>query len=472
MAVLSVSSYSEAYDAYDAYDASAYFLSIESPVVECAPVAAAPTLEHLLLNQLIVTHLAPHLPVSSTLALATTSRTIRNALCHYPSAFRYLDLSTVKAVRHPTFIRGGASQTDEEYYAGPIRGIFAALENREWLLSVSTLILDGITVTADVVQEIVSGDKFNVRILSIREAKQMNMRKLNQVLRYACRPTRPHGTPRLRGLYVFGPKDPVPPKKESPGRRASPDRYRSPSPSEAVSAVGAQLGAEWNRKSQETLAAELHAHDDNKWYHSAGRLIGSTPIPEWAETLRVCEGVIHFDAVLCRGPRHSPNFDRDAGSYLPPAIATTALGPKGCDGCGGCPEGAASFGRSPSHHLPLLAPPPLYSSSIRAAQMPSSDIPYADPKLVVRCDECLKSRWCQRCHKWWCETCFQPGAATFTELQALELINEIVDAGPVGEFDAGLVVAAGEDRPFASGAIKVHMGFCLESCLVNDSSGP
>ena len=103
---------------------------------------------------------------------------------------------------------------------------------------------------------------------------------------------------------------------------------------------------------------------------------------------------------------------------------------------------------SPSHHLAtLLAPPPLYSSPIRAAQMPSSDIPYANPKLVVRCDECLKSRWCQRCHKWWCETCFQPGAATSTE-QALELINEIVDAGPVGEFDAGLVVKppAGTDR--------------------------
>jgi hypothetical protein len=184
-------------------------------------------------------------------------------------------------------------------------------------------------------------------------------------------------------------------------------------------------------------------------------LVTRTPIQEWAETLRICEGIIHFDAVLCRGPRHTPSFDRNAGSYLPPAIATTALGPKGCDRCKGCPEGPATFGASPSHHLPLLAPPPLYSSSIRAAQMPSSDIPFTNPKLIVRCDECLKTRWCQRCHKWWCESCFQPG--TLTELQSIE--QEMI-AG------AGMAGNGTEDRRLVLDDIKVHMGFCLESCLL------
>jgi len=193
--------------------------------------------------------------------------------------------------------------------------------------------------------------------------------------------------------------------------------------------LGAQLGAEWNKKSQEALSTDLCGTED-KWYQP-GRMFRRTPISDWAETLQACEGIIHFDAVLCRGPRHDAvNFigmDPDApqnhyNTYLPPTLATIALGQAGCAKCGSCPEGPAVFGQSPTHQLPLLSPPPLHSSSIRAAQYPHSKNGLM-PKLFVRCAECLKHRWCERCNKWWDESCYKPGN-TRTELQNTEWLQQ------------------------------------------------
>jgi hypothetical protein len=416
------------------------------------------TLLDLLSNSIVLRQTAPYLPPSSLLKLATASKSFNSlVICQSHETFRYLDLSLVKAaaIDGSPIDSGGINWrskrmdealTEDEFYSGPLRGIMSRLARQNMLENVSTMILDGLSVPADVVREIIAEDRFNVRILSIREAKHLNERKLMQVLHYAVRPTRPAGTPKLKGLYVFGPMDPRPaPPEPTIGRRRSPTRYPGSSPSGVMSALGATLGAEWNKKSQEALSSDLCKTED-KWYQASGRMVKRTPIPGWAETLQACEGIIQFDAVLCRGPRH----DVQHNLYIPPTIATVALGPDGCAKCGTSPEGPARFGQSPSHHLPLLAPPPLHASSIRAAQLPRSKDGSGPPALYVRCAECLKQRWCERCHKWWDESCYTPG--TRTTLQNLELLQN-------------WQMAEHEHR---EDDIKVHMGLCVETCLVGE----
>lgn len=442
--------------------------STPSPLSLCE-ISAPVDLLTLLSNSIIANQISPHLPASSLLALGATSHAVRNCLSYTWTGARYLDLSPIKRLcldSNGPVVNGGHNWrtesiderlTEDAFYGGPLRGAFKTIEQRLWLQTVSTLILDGLTVTAEVVLEIISEDRFNVKILSVRDCQQLNYQKLSQILKYAVRPSRPIGTPKLRGLYVFGPKEPSTVKEEVPiGRRRSPTRYPESRPSQTVSAVGASLGPDWERRTQATLVAEQHEFDDDKWYHSAGKIVTRPVLSEWAETLQACEGIIHFDAVLCRGPRHQlPEPGADASSWLGAAVATIALGPSGCEKCGTCPEGPGIFGQSPSHHLPLLAPPPLTSSTIRAAQMPSSSsiVRYKVPKLIARCKDCLRSRWCERCHKWWCESCYNPG--TWTLLQERELADNMM-ANPDEQ---------GRPEPEH---IQVHMGLCVDTCLVND----
>ena len=322
--------------------------------------------------------------------------------------------------------------TEDDFYSGPLRHIFNRLEKLHVLRNVHTLVLDGLSVTAELVKELLTEERFNVRILSIREAKHMNERKLQQYLRYAVRPSRPAGTPRVKGIYIFGPRDRTP-----------------------------QIGAQWNEKSQQALDAVL-AQTEDKWYQSSGKIIPKRPSPEWAEILQACEGIIAFDAVLCRGPRHDPSkaYVRDAtasgathpSSFLRPTIATVALGPSGCETCHSSPEGPAVFGdSSPSHH-PLLSPVPLHGSSVRAAQIPHTLDGSAPPPLIVRCEDCLKGRWCERCHKWWDEDCYTGSVtAQRTELQQTELTESLKPDGT--------------SQLLPKQTIKVHMGLCVEHCL-------
>lgn len=435
-------------------------------------MARAPrvTLSDLLSNSLVLRQTAPYIPVATLCALMGTSWSVRQTIKQSSDATRYLNLSTVHI---PTLddkpLDGGGiswrnermdeALTEDEFYSGPLRGVMSRLSRQDILSNISTMILDGLTVPAEVVREIISEDRFSVRILSIREAKHLNERKLMLALKYAVRPTRPKGMPKLRGLYVFGPMErAVKGAEPDIGRRRSPTRYPDSSPSGVMDALGAQLGAEWNEKSKSALKADLHGVED-KWYQPTGLMFKKTPASDWADTLQACEGIIHFDAVLCRGPRHDPqayaNQDPDIptnphNAYIPPTIATVALGPHGCSKCESSPEGPACFGSSPSHHLPLLSPPPLHSSSIRAAQWPHSLRPTSEsPKLYVRCKECLKHRWCERCGKWWDEKCYMPGH-TRTELQDQEFVQ--------------WQMLSTAERPEED--IKVHMGFCVQNCLM------
>lgn len=428
-----------------------------------------PSLLDLLSNTLILRQTAPYLPISSLCALAKTSTAFRNVIRQSPAAFRYLDLSPVKSaictIDEPLDVGGNnwrrermdESLTEDDFYSGPLRSIFSRLAQQHVLKNVHTLVLDGLSVTAEFVKELLTEERYNVRLLSIREVKHLNERKLQQYLRYAVRPSRPAGTPRVKGIYLFGPREAA--VVTSPTKRAA-----SPASRGVMSSQGAQIGAEWNQKSTDALNAAL-ARTEDKWYRSSGRMMTKKPSSDWAEILQACEGIIAFDAVLCRGPRHDPSkaYIREGSassvphpaSFLRPAIANVALGPTGCESCHSCPEEPAHFGRSPAAHFPLLSPVPLHWSSVRAAQTPHTLDGSNPPPLYARCEDCLKGRWCERCHKWWDEDCYAGSSiAQRTELQQTELMETLDSSGMT--------------QMVPKQQIKVHMGLCTEHCLVDE----
>ncbi|KAL4803907.1 hypothetical protein BDV18DRAFT_143435 [Aspergillus unguis] len=369
--------------------------------------AKSTSLEDLLGNGLILDHLVPYLSPGSLLALSGTSRFVRSLILGTPYVFRHLDLSTCRGAQlaDQSPIDSGAqswraermdeSLTEDEFYSGPLRGIFASLDRRSILRDVRTLILDGLSVPADLVSDILLSDRFNLNILSIRECRHLNERKLMQALNYAVRPTRPAGTPRVKGIYYFTPMD---------RPRATPRyKYR-----DWWSSVG-------QRTPGDATPTEIDEEKrQNAWYNSSGKLLKRHIEEGWAQTMQKCEGVIAFDAALCRGPRHdvslhaarsgSTDEPQSSNRLLGPAIATIALGPRGCDGCHTSEEGPAIWGQSPGEHFPLLTPPPFHSSSLNAARRPAL-LPGEHPVLIARCVDCLTDRWCHRCNKWFCSSC-------------------------------------------------------------------
>lgn len=412
-------------------------------------------------NSLILQQLAPYLPLSSILALSNASKALQEELTAAPELWRFLDLSQVKSAKLPfkPIDSGGnhwrsqrmdEALTEDEFYSGPLRGIFSTLSRRKVLRYVQTLILDGLSVPADLVQEIMAEERFNVRVLSIRETTHLNERKLMQGLRYAVRPTRPSRTPRLRALYVFGQIERS--KRNTVANGSNP--AETARAGGVTASEGAQIGAAWNERSHQALHASVASSDD-PWYQPTGRMMKKTPVKEWAETLQLCEGIIAFDAVLCRGPRHNDfqnaHGEETTGGWLPPAIANVALGPSGCAKCGSSPEGPGICKQSPAHHLPLLSPPSTRSSSALDSQIPSATLETSYPPLYVRCEDCLRGRWCERCNKWWDEACYvAPG--TGRQRQA-----EVRD-----------VISVGSDGAPATESIKVHLGLCTETCLIGE----
>lgn len=265
------------------------------------------------------------------------------------------------------------------FYGGPLRGILGDFQRRHVLKHVQTMILDGLSVTSELITEIISSDRYSVRILSIREVQNLNERKLMQALEYTVRPSRPTELPRLRGLYIFG-------KKDAP-RTLPPDKsYQTPSGGVLYS-IGAQIGAEWNSRSEQALHEDYYASD--RWYKASGPIF-QAPAPEWAQTLMVCKGLISFDAILCTGPRHifvRPDQNRawycDEDARIQPRVAHFAVG--SCTGCGSVPEGIMQYGKRPVEDFPLLSPPPTYSSTLRAATKPPVVRQTQSACMIARC---------------------------------------------------------------------------------------
>ncbi|KAI1134659.1 hypothetical protein F5Y05DRAFT_397779 [Hypoxylon sp. FL0543] len=396
------------------------------------PDAPNPLL-NLLNNTLVLHQTIPYLPISSLLNLAATSPSFHDLLLRRtPGVFRHLDLTQVKTAQFD--IDGGVDRggeiwrnvqvdenlTEDDFYSGPLRGIFQSIRRRNILDHVQTLVLDGLSVTAEFCNDILVDRSLRVRILSIRDVKNLNERKLMQSLRYACRSTRPDDTPRLKGLYVFGPRD-------APALTAS-----APVRQNGAVRGGANISVGWNHKSQHALKESIRSEGDD-WYHKKGRIISGHIVDGWAETLLDCREVIKFDAVLCTGPRHqnSPAFGKirvtpSGGVESPWGVATFALG--GCASCGSAPEGFTVYGESSAEQLPLLAPVPLHSSTIKAATCPTPSVGSEKrgetPKFVPRCLECIRERYCFSCDQWWCEACYQVPSRHELNAQHVHIVDQ------------------------------------------------
>jgi hypothetical protein len=276
------------------------------------------------------------------------------------------------------------------FYSGPLRGVFSTLRRRDILKDVQTLVLDGLSVTSEMCYEIINDPAFNVRILSIRDVKNLNQGKLRGALHYACRSSRPDGAPKLQGLYVFGSKHSVP--TTTPSSEAA----RSETASVSIS-------SEWNQKSQKALTSSLESEGD-AWWFKKGRVISKHISDDWVNCMLACENIIAFDAILCQGPRHRNSVafgTLNSTADHNPAVATFAV--SGCENCGKAPEGLLTPDSRPPMYLPLLSPPPLLASTIRAATTPQQPwLPF-----TARCADCLRERYCAGCNKWWCESCYQ-----------------------------------------------------------------
>ncbi|KAE8148838.1 hypothetical protein BDV25DRAFT_157391 [Aspergillus avenaceus] len=368
-------------------------------------------------NSLVLDHMAPYLSVSSLFALAATSRILQNVIMETPYVFRHLDLTQCRGTRLPHSAQtnsktrmNGMQSLDEfsnadEFCPAPLRDVFARLGQHNLIQNVRTLILDSLPVPAALVAEIILTDRFSVNILSLRECHNLNERKLMQVLQHAVRPSRPKGTPRVKGIYYFTPI--------SQPRTMARSRYRDWWSSKCVR----QGRGENPLANEPPLPKDHHENSQyiqNAWYRASGRLFPQKIEEGWAQTIQMCEDIIAFDAVLCRGPRH--NIDswvhsdhaqdgHELGRQMSGlAIATISLGPMGCDGCHTLPEEPSIWGRSSKAQFPLLTPPPFHSSSVAVAKRPAL-FPERNPALVARCAECLVDRWCHRCNRWFCASC-------------------------------------------------------------------
>lgn len=428
------------------------------------------TLLDLISIDIILRQTAPYLPVSALLSLAATNKSFRTHINTGAEAWRHLDLSRVKSANIDTspIDAGGISWraermdealTEDDFYSGPLRGIFSKLHGKRVLRSVHTLILDGLPVPADLVREIIAEDLFSVRVLSLRDCKHLNHTKLQQVLRYAVRPGRQDGSPKLRALYVFGHKDSPPPSRSKADTQNAP---ATQPPSGVLASEGAQIGSEWNSRSSAILNDSLPSDDQQRWYGRTGRALSRTT-SAWADTLHACQGIIAFDAILCRGPRHDITLT-SGKDFLPPTIAGVALGPRGCEICGTCPEGPAIFGQSDETALPLLAPPPTHSSTTRAAQRPEiTTSTSAFPPLITRCEDCLRGRWCERCNRWWCESCYKEPVSRTANVPLPPTPTSQLPQGNGQSIEWADPAAAGQGAP-----IKVYSKLCVEHCLVGE----
>lgn len=313
------------------------------------------------------------------------------------------------------------------FYSGPLRGIFASLQRSNLLADVQTLVLDGLSVTAELCHELIHDPKYNIRVLSLRDVKNLNERQLCRTLQYACRPSRPNNTPRLKALYIFGSSQPAPHPEDA---------------------------------------------QEEEWWQKKGKMITRLIGAEWAETLVDCHGIIAFDAVPCRGPRHinSPAYGKvphlHATAARTPQWAVASYALPGCAGCGTAPEGLTTPSKTPSAQLPLLSPPPLFASSLKAAAIPTMPPPHGSgrdattPSFVARCGECIRDRYCHSCSSWWCEDCYVPPTAAF----ALGLgPSDVIVVNPQG--DAWVEHHAGEEAHATRARPKVRNGSCYSSCV-------
>jgi hypothetical protein len=421
----------------------------------------------LLSNSIIFDIVIPQLPLSSIFALSRTAKPYRSSIQQNPRFFRYLDLSRCRGAYVPpslTRIDSGGhpwrSQrmdehlTEDDIYSGPLRGVLSKLSKTVSLKAIHVLVLDGLaSVTSDIVSELLMDNTYDVWMLSVVGCVNLNPRKLQQLLSYICRPSRPEGSPRLKGLYYFGTE-----KKSS---REAPMSVGSMAYMELTSSEGAQLGG------QPPPAQSILTSSD-PWYAPTGRVLsdGFAQRSPWEETLQVCKGIIAFDAVLCTHMHRemAPFWHHASAEYLAefkPAVAplaTVALGPNGCAGCGRAPQDAPVWGESDVKEFPLLSPPPLSGQIVDAVRPPrlAKSEQEACPKqrLIVSCTWCLTNRHCENCHRWWCGSCYNIKKST--KRQQLETFMDLTGL----QYQPSGNELATETKAGKGSRIKVFNGLC------------
>lgn len=394
------------------------------------------SLYDLLSVSLILFEICPQLSLTSILALTSTSKALNNLFSRTPEVYRRLDLSRIRYrySRQPCekvaeFACRPLSERCVHEFA-TVKFLLHELDMQNKLQQVRTLILDGLFVPAYAMKLILYDESYNVRLLSVRGSIiEIDIWwELGKLLRSVA--AGKGVMPRLKGLYMYGP---IQQKYIGQGNVDSHNTFQYSIG--VMSSPGAQLGATNSDLLEHNADAAVNLH----WYDGKGQMaLPGLSLPElekWQELVHTCAGMIAFDIVSCRHCHISTN-----GKASSPRLATVSL--KGCKSCGSCPEGPAMAGKSPTSHLPLLAPVPLNSSSVRAAQMPpieGSDI----PPLFARCTTCLEDRWCKRCNAWWCESCYTPPRGALEESEGSE----------------GLP---------GNGSVKVHFDLCVERCLVSE----
>ncbi|KAL8955335.1 MAG: hypothetical protein Q9193_006774 [Seirophora villosa] len=364
----------------------------------------------LLHNSLLLSYTVAYLPTLSIVSLASTSRSLYSLIyeLHPRIVFRRLELHGASPLPPADL------ECSPEYK-------FNVLRTKRLLSFVTTLILDSVVdLRIATLREILLDDFYNVRILSIRRKPDLYFdENILPILHRLMGSSRPDRTPKLKGLYYFTPPSQI-------GRYQLPSSRETPTdapiyshlPEGVTTAAGSYLG-------RSTTAA--HASEDNAtWTSGYGRIFERSLSSSilCASTMEACQGLIAFDAVLCH---HGP------GSKDRPLIANISLGPGGCQICHSAPEKPLIFGQSPTNELPLLTPPPLFASTVKAAQTLS---PGENPTFYARCDMCMRDRWCASCNAWWCENCYTP-------------LEQRSASAPQAD-------------------IKVHMGLCVQKCLVGE----
>ena len=429
----------------------------------------------LLSNSLIFDIIVPQLSLSSIFALSRAAKSYRSSIQQNPRFFRNLDLSRCHGAYVPPSLTpidsGGHSWrsqrmdehlTEDDIYSGPLRGVLSKLSKTASLKAIHVLILDGLaSVTSDIVSELLMDNTYDVWMLSVVGCANLNPRKLQQILYYICRPGRPEGSPRLKGLYYFGTE-----KKLS---RRAPMSVGSMTYIGVTSSEGAQPDCQ-------PLPAQSTLTSSDPWYAPTGRVLsdGFAQRTPWEETLQFCKGIIAFDAVLCTHMHRemAPFLHHASAEYLAelkPAVAplaTVALGPSGCAGCGRAPQDAPVWGESDVMEFPLLSPPPPSGQIADAVRPPplakSEQESCPRQRLIVSCTWCLTNRHCENCHRWWCGSCYNTKKST--KIQQLETFMDLtaLHYQPSGD-ELATKTKAGKGS-----SIKVFNGLCVENCLVSE----
>lgn len=432
------------------------------------------TLLELLSNTLVLDQTLPYLPLPTILRIAALSKAFKRLIYETPRVFRYLDLSRCRGAyvapslkvidsgRQNGWRQGMDEEnlTEDEFHSAPLRGIITSLSKRGVMRDVQTLVLDGVgSVTHDVLSNILMSDQYNVRLLSVLRCPNLNERKFQQLLHYLCRPSRPEGTPRLKGVYMFGRSETVVSHSQS---RPLTSRITG-----ITALPGAQIGS---ASSPMVAPSSSHTPTSNPWFSRTGSVLPEQWVDRgmWEDTLLLCNGIIAFDAVLCthmhREMRpyrsNAMNAHLRSGTTSRPR-AIYALGSSGCAGCGCVPKGAPVWGQSDLTAFPLVSPPPFSGRLVDAVRPPFS--PTSEQQtLVVSCGWCLSDRYCQSCHRYWCGKCYHP----LRRKRALQLEaqaeHEETDENVSAELRRLSECGGGGT------SIKVYNGLCTQYCAFGE----